>query len=127
MRRGDGRLFARYRDGEAAYPAYIDDYAFLIWGLIELYEATFELEYLQFALELNNQMIELFWDEENGGSYFYGSDSEQLFSRNKETYYGALPSGNSVALLNILKLAKLTYDAKLHKFRTAILRFSWGC
>jgi uncharacterized protein YyaL (SSP411 family) len=113
LRRDDGRLLARYRDGEAAFPAYVDDYAFLIWGLIELYEASFDLEYFQFAIELNNQMIDLFWDQENGGLYFYGSDSEQLFTRNKEIYDGAVPSGNSVAALNFLRLAKLTYDAKL--------------
>ncbi|MBE1441760.1 thioredoxin domain-containing protein [Paenibacillus sp. OAS669] len=113
LRRPDGRLLARYRDGEAAFAAYLDDYAFLVWGLIELYEASFELEYLQLAVELNGQMIELFWDEEQGGLFFYGSDSEQLFSRNKEIYDGALPSGNAVAAMNFLKLSKLTYDARL--------------
>ncbi|UQZ81710.1 Cellobiose 2-epimerase [Paenibacillus konkukensis] len=115
MRREDGRLLARYRDGEAAYLAYADDYAFLVWGLIELYEATFDLSYLKLALELNAQMLELFWDEQSGGLYFYGSDGEALFTRNKEIYDGALPSGNSVAAMNLQKLAKLTYDAKLSR------------
>ncbi|WP_282935518.1 thioredoxin domain-containing protein [Paenibacillus sp. RC67] len=113
IRRPDGRLLARYRDGEAAFAAYLDDYAFMVWGLIELYEASFELEFLKLAVELNEQMIELFWDEENGGLFFYGSDSEQLFTRNKEIYDGALPSGNAVAAMNFLKLSKLTYDARL--------------
>lgn len=113
LRRPDGRLLARYRDGEAAFEAYLDDYAFLVWGLIELYEASFELEFLQLAVELNEQMIGLFWDEEHGGLFFYGSDSEQLFSRNKEIFDGAQPSGNGVAALNLLRLSKLTYDAKL--------------
>lgn len=115
MRREDGRLLARYRDGEAAFPGYVDDYAFLVWGLIELYEADFDIRYLKLAVELNTQMIDLFWDDERGGLYFYGNDSEQLFSRNKEIYDGALPSGNSVAALNLLKLSKLTYDAKLSR------------
>ncbi|WP_442952356.1 thioredoxin domain-containing protein [Paenibacillus sp. UNC451MF] len=113
LRRRDGRLLARYRDGESAFAAYLDDYAFMVWGLIELYEASFELEFLKLAVELNEQMIELFWDEEHGGLFFYGSDSEQLFSRNKEIYDGALPSGNAVAAMNFLKLSKLTYNARL--------------
>ncbi len=113
LRREDGRLLARFRDGDAAFPAYVDDYAFMVWGLLELYEATFEVEYLRQAIALNEQMLQLFWDDEQGGLYFYGSDSEKLIIRNKEIYDGAMPSGNAVAASNFLKLAKLTYDAKL--------------
>jgi hypothetical protein len=113
LRREDGRLLARYRDGEAAFPAYVDDYAFLVWGLIELYEATFRIEYLQEAQALNREMMRLFWDDEDGGLFFTGSDGEELFSRPKEIYDGAMPSGNSAALLNMLKLSKLGYDAAL--------------
>ncbi|MFZ5650778.1 MAG: thioredoxin domain-containing protein [Bacillota bacterium] len=108
MRRDDGRLLARYREGEAAFPGYIDDYAFLQWGLMELYEVTLEPEYLKRALMLLEQMTELFWDIEKGGFFFYGSDSEQLIARPKEVYDGAVPSGNSVAALNILRLARIT-------------------
>lgn len=106
--REDGRLLARYRDGEAAYPAYIDDYAFLIWGFIELYETTYETVYLEKAIGLTNDMINLFWDEEEGGFFIYGSDSESLIVRPKEIYDGATPSGNSVATLCMLRLAKMT-------------------
>jgi uncharacterized protein YyaL (SSP411 family) len=113
LRREDGRLLARYRDGDAAFQGYVDDYAFLVWGLIELYEATFELRYLREAVQLNEEMLRLFWDADKGGLFFYGSDSEQLLSRPKEIYDGAMPSGNSAAALNLLRLAKLTYDAKL--------------
>ena len=113
--RSDGRLMARFRDGEAAYPAYLDDYAFLIWGSLELYEATFEPLYLSHALELNRQMIDLFWDEAEGGLFFYGADSEQLIARPKEIYDGALPSGNSVAALNLLRLARLTGETRLEE------------
>ncbi|TDF99530.1 thioredoxin domain-containing protein [Paenibacillus piri] len=113
LRREDGRLLARYRDGEAAYLGYLDDYAFLVWGLIELYEATFELELLQTAVELNEDMLRLFWDEEKGGCFFYGSDGEQLFTRPKEIYDGAMPSGNSAAALNMAKLARYTFNAEL--------------
>ena len=113
LRREDGRLLARYRDGEAAFPAYLDDYAFVTWGLLELYEATFAPRYLRDALELTHQALELFWDQENGGFFFYGEDAEQLIIRPKEIYDGALPSGNSVMLLNLLRLARLTGDGAL--------------
>lgn len=113
LRREDGRLLARYRDGEAAFPGYVDDYAFLVWGLIELYETTFELRYLREAVQLNVEMLRLFGDEEKGGLFFYGSDAEQLLTRPKEIYDGAMPSGNAAAALNMQRLAKLTYDAKL--------------
>ncbi|HQA48726.1 MAG TPA: thioredoxin domain-containing protein, partial [Bacillota bacterium] len=106
--RGDGRLLARYRDGESAFPAYLDDYAFLVWGLIELYRATFKTGYLKRALELNRDMLDLFWDEREGGLFLYGEDSEQLIMRPKEVYDGALPSGNSVALYNMLRLSRMT-------------------
>jgi uncharacterized protein YyaL (SSP411 family) len=111
--REDGRLLARYRKGEAAYPSYLDDYAFLIWGLIELYEATFKAEYLKLALELNSDMLKYFKDEENGGLYLYGSDSEKLIVRPKDVYDGATPSGNSVAAVNFLRLSRLTGDSEL--------------
>lgn len=113
LRREDGRLMARYRDGHTAYPAYLDDYAFLAAGLTDLYEATFHLEYLQEAVRLTKEMLQLFWDEEKGGLFFYGSESEQLFARPKELYDGAMPSGNSIAAQNLLRLARFTYDAGL--------------
>lgn len=115
LRRRDGRLLARYRDGESAFPAYLDDYAFTAWGLLELYEATFEARYLSNAVELTRETLKLFWDVENGGFFFYGEDSEQLIARPKELYDGAIPSGNSVALLNLLRLARLTGDEELAK------------
>lgn len=111
--REDGRLLARYRDGESAYPAYVDDYAFLVWGLIELYQTTYKPFYLQKAMVLNNKMLEFFWDEEKNGLFMYGKDSQQLIARPKEVYDGALPSGNSVAALNFLRLARLIGDQNL--------------
>ncbi len=113
--REDGRLLARYRDGEAAFPAYLDDYAFLVWGLIELYQATFKTGYLKRALELNRDMLDLFWDERDGGLFLYGEDSEQLIMRPKEVYDGALPSGNSVALYNMLRLSRMTGDTQIEE------------
>ena len=115
MRRPDGRLLARYRQGEAQYPAYAADYSFLVWALIELYEATYDSSFLKTALELNEEMLKYCWDEENGGLFFYGEDSEQLLARPKEAYDGAIPSANSVAALNFLRLGKLTGDPKLEE------------
>lgn len=103
-----GRLLARYRDGEASFVAYADDYAYVIWGLTELYQATFDASYLQWAVELQNTMIELFFDEVEGGFFLSGSDGEPLIARPKESYDGATPSGNSVAAYNLARLAKWT-------------------
>lgn len=106
--RKDGRLLARYRGEEAAHLGYVDDYAFLIWGLIELYETTFKPIYLKYAIELNEDMIKYFWDKSKGGFFVYGEDGETLLTRPKEIYDGATPSGNSVAALNLLKLGRIT-------------------
>lgn len=104
----DGTLLRRYRQGEASIPGYLDDYTFFIWGLIDLYETTFDIKYLKTALELNKQTIENFWDEKRGGFFFSGKKNEQLITQTKEVYDGATPSGNSVALLNILRLEHMT-------------------
>ncbi|MBL7226032.1 MAG: thioredoxin domain-containing protein [Desulfobacteraceae bacterium] len=108
LRTSDGRLLRRYRNGEAAYPGYLDDYAFMVWGLIELYEATFEVTYLEAAIALNREMIDIFWDKKGGGLYFTGKGNEALIAKSKEIYDGALPSGNSVAALNFLRLGRMT-------------------
>lgn len=109
------RLFRRYREGEVAYPGYLDDYAFLVWGLIELYEATTEVSYLEEATALNRVMIELFWDETHGGFFYSGKENEALIRRSKEIYDGATPSSNSVAALNLIRLGGITGDASLQK------------
>ncbi len=113
MRSKEGRLLARFREGEAALNAYLDDYAFLVWALLELYEASLSPIYLKRAVEITQAMLELFHDQENGGFFFYGKDSEQLFARPKDAYDGAIPSGNSVAALNLLRLARMTGDSNL--------------
>ena len=102
------RLLKRYRNGVAALDAHLDDYAFMAWGLLELYEATFAIKYLSQALDLMNIMVEDFWDDINGG-FFLGSDqSEKLIVRSKTAYDGAIPSGNSVAVMNMVKLTRMT-------------------
>lgn len=123
LRTAGGRLFRRYRQGEAAYPGYLDDYAFLTWGLIELYEATFKISYLEEAIALNQAIIDIFWDKEGGGLYFIGKGNEPLITRSKEIYDGALPSGNSVAALNFLRLGRLTGNTDLEKKADQLTRF----
>ncbi|MGB4461716.1 MAG: thioredoxin domain-containing protein [Tepidanaerobacteraceae bacterium] len=109
----DGRLLARYREGHADFLAYLDDYAFLCWGLIELYESTFKVDYLKKALGLSQQMLDVFWDEKNGGLFFNGKDSEELIVSFKEIFDGAIPSGNSIAALNLIKLSRITGETRL--------------
>jgi uncharacterized protein YyaL (SSP411 family) len=115
LREPDGRLRHRYRDGEAGLPAHVDDYAFMIWGLLELYEATFTVDYLKAALDLNKLFLQYFWDAERGGFYFTSVDGSELPVRKKEIYDGATPSGNSVAALNLLRLHRLTGDPEFEK------------
>ncbi len=112
LRRPNGRLLARYRGGEAAYPAYLDDYAYFIWALLELYTATGEPGYLQTALELQIDQDRLFKDPAGAGYFLTGSDSEELLFRPKENYDGALPAGNSISALNLCKLSHLTGDTR---------------
>ncbi len=82
----------------------------MLWASIEMYESTFELHYLEQAKALGHEMIRLFWDEAEGGFFFYGSDAESLLVRPKETSDGAMPSGNSVAAYQLLRLGRLTGD-----------------
>jgi uncharacterized protein YyaL (SSP411 family) len=125
MRAPDGRLLHRYRKGEAGIAANLDDYAFFIWGLIELYEAGFDAQYLERALDLNADMVEHFWDRQGGGFFFTPDDGEKLIVRKKEIYDGALPSGNAVAMFNLLRLARFTGQADLdHKASQVSKAFS---
>jgi len=115
MRFENGRLYHRYREGETAISGFLDDYAFFIWGLIELYEATFEVRYLKAALEMNNVLLKHFWDNEKGGFFITPDDGEEILVRKKDIYDGAIPSGNSVAMLNLLRLARITGDPQLEQ------------
>ena len=108
LQTADGRLLHRYKDGEAAIGGYLDDYAFLVWGLIELYETTFKIKYLREALRLQNDMIKHFWDKEDGGFFYTSDDGEKLLIRDKEVHDGAIPSGYSIAFLNMVRLARMT-------------------
>jgi uncharacterized protein YyaL (SSP411 family) len=104
----NGRLVHRYRKGKAGIPATLDDYAFFISSLLDLYETCFEIKYLREALNLNERMLHHFWDKENGGFFFTSDKSEKLLIRQKEINDGALPSGNSAAMMNLLRLSRIT-------------------
>ena len=108
----NGRLLKRYRNGNAGLDAHLDDYAFFIWGLLELYEATFNVTYLTEAVQLSNIMVEEFWDITNGGFFLGSENSEKLIVRAKTGYDGAMPSGNSVAAMNCSKLNRITGETK---------------
>jgi uncharacterized protein YyaL (SSP411 family) len=121
----NGELLHRYFEGESGINAMIDDYSFLVCAYLELYESTFKVDYLRKAIELNERMIVLFRDK-NGGGYFNNSGlGEKLISRMKEIYDGAIPSGNSVAFFNLLKLWKITGEIKyVDEAKSMIKEFS---
>jgi uncharacterized protein YyaL (SSP411 family) len=104
----DGGLLHRYRAGEAALEGNLDDYANLCWGELELYRATFDAVHLERAARLTDEMLERFGDSARGGFYFSPEGRSDLIVRRKDVHDGATPSGNSVALLNLLRLARLT-------------------
>lgn len=106
--REDGRLLARYRDGEAKHLAYLDDYVFLAASELELHDTTHDFSHAQQAMHWMREAKRLFYDEEHGGFFFYGSDGEVLLTRPKEIYDGALPSGNSMAYYVLEKLSLMT-------------------
>ena len=103
----DGHVFARYRDGEVLCPGYLDDYAFLVWAYIEMHQATQEPGCLARAVDLAERMVDLFWDNDKKGFFLTSEGSETLIVRPKEVRDGALPSGNSVAVMDLLRLAYL--------------------
>lgn len=109
----DIRLLHRYREGKSGISGTADDYSFLIHGLIELYEAGFKLNYLKAALCLNREFLEHFWDPIQGGFFFTADDSESLIFRKKEFADAAIPSGNSIEMLNLLRLSRITANPKL--------------
>jgi len=130
----DGRLLATYRAGRAKLSAYLDDYAFLMGGLIELYESDFDVGWLDEARRLADEMVRLFWDPGSGGFFFTGSDHESLILRSKSGHDGAIPAGNAVAATYLLKLATYTgssdYETRaqetLHTFHAQMRRSPGG-
>ena len=119
-------LFSGGTGGKRIGPGFLDDYAFLIFALIQMHQATLDDRYLKQAAELTDRVWTLFWDDENGGFFFSGTHNEQLFTRPKETWDGAMPSGNSVMAYNLSRLALLTEDEKISERAAKQNRFMDG-
>ncbi|MBN2443556.1 MAG: thioredoxin domain-containing protein [Spirochaetales bacterium] len=103
-----GSLLHRYRKGEPGIPGFLDDYAFFSWGLVELYQTSFKTEYLRAAITFTDRMIKLFHDDNNGGFYINPEEGEKLLIQQKEYFDNAIPAGNSIVLLVLHKLARIT-------------------
>jgi uncharacterized protein len=126
LRKEDGKLIHRFRDGEAGLPAHIDDYAFIIQALLDLLELTFDPDYLETAIELTNTLTDHFLDKQNGGFFFTAEDGEELITRQKDIYDGTYPSGNSVMLSNLLRLGRLTSDNSYESAAEKMIDFFSG-
>jgi len=120
--RDERGLLRSHREGVSKFNAYLDDYAFLILGLVDLYEASFEPRWIRSASDLAREMISRYWDDEGGAFFFTAHDHEQLIVRKKMTQDGAVPSGNSMAALGLLKLAKLSGEAEFAERGEGVLR-----
>ena len=116
------KLLHRYREGEARFDAQLDDYAFLVQALIDLYEAGFKIEWLSEALALTDQMNQLYYDQEHGGYFDTTGQDASVLVRTKERYDGAEPSGNSIAILNLCRLAQMTDSSEYDRLARTSLR-----
>src|SRR5205823_2446873 len=111
LRDGQGRLQRTWRGGKAKLNAYLDDYTFLVEGLLALHQATRDDKWLNASRRLTDLQLELFWDAEQKGCYFTSHDHEAILARTKNAYDAVLPSGNSVAARNLTRLASLSKQA----------------
>ncbi|MCX8103443.1 MAG: thioredoxin domain-containing protein [Candidatus Bipolaricaulota bacterium] len=118
----DGALKRSYKDGQAKFNAYLEDYAFLITALLDLYESDFDPRWIREAKALSATMVKKFWDESAGGFFFTSADHERLPVRPKSFSDGATPSGNSAATMALLRLAELTDDTTLRAKAEQTLR-----
>ncbi|HHX12522.1 MAG TPA: thioredoxin domain-containing protein, partial [Clostridiales bacterium] len=126
LMKDNGDLYVRYREGSADYPGLLDDYAFYSMALIEMYDSTFELNYLRQAMDLIDKMIDKFWDDKASGFFLYANDAEQLIYRPKEVYDGAIPSGNSVAAYVLQRISHITGCSRIRDYANKQLSFLAG-
>jgi uncharacterized protein YyaL (SSP411 family) len=124
--RKDGRLLRSWRAGEARLPAYLEDHAFLAWGLLDLHEVTGAREWLDEARGLMDAMIQRFWDADEGGFFFVASDHESLIARTKEVFDQAVPSGNGMAARLLVRLWLLTGDGRYEERAATMFRVFAG-
>jgi uncharacterized protein len=127
MRTPDGRLLHTWSAGsEPKLNGYLEDYAFLLEALVDLYEATFEARWVEAALELAGVMGRQFWDEAEGGFFYTGRDHEELIARTRDAQDSSVPSGNGMAVTALLRLAKLTAREDLRDQAMRTLRLFSG-
>ncbi|TXT55333.1 MAG: hypothetical protein BAJATHORv1_40244 [Candidatus Thorarchaeota archaeon] len=119
----DDILYHRMKDDEITITGFLDDYAFLLWGFLETYQASLNPDYLELAKDIAQNMLAYFWDEEQGALFFTADHAEDLLTRQKDAYDGAIPSGNSVASYNLVRLARLIGQAKLEDKASEIIHF----
>ena len=122
----EGRLLRSFYLGKSIIPAFLEDYTFLVWGLIQLYEATLDKEHLDDALAFCDDILRLFVDKESYGLFDSGIDAESVLVRKKSTQDGVIPSGNSVAAMNFLKLGRINANQNYIKEGEGILRSLMG-
>jgi uncharacterized protein YyaL (SSP411 family) len=121
VRDKEGRLYRTFRKDRAKLNAYLDDYAFLVEGLLTLYKATREEKWLNAARRLTDDQIKYYWDETNGAFYFTPHHHEELLARTMNAYDSVLPSGNSVAVRNLLRLASITGEKKYREHAKSVI------
>ena len=122
----DGRLMASYKDGRARFPAYLDDYAFMIDALLELLQARWNPAHLEFAIELADRLLQRFQDEDRGGFYFTADDHEALMHRPKPMSDDATPSGNGIAAFALQRLGFLLGEGRFLEASEKTLACGWG-
>ncbi len=121
-RKETGRLLRRYREGEARFEGHLEDYAFLVMGLIDLYQAGSDIRDLQRSMKLMEAAVDLFYDQETGAFFDTSGQDVSLILRTREDYDGAEPTGNSVAVWNLLRLAEMTHQPEWKKLAGAALK-----
>lgn len=122
----DGVLFVSYREGKKSQQGFLDDYAYNIFALLSLYDATLDEHYFNRARELISKAVDIFYDEKKGGFYLYGKESETLILRPKESYDGAMPSGNSMMAYNLIRLSQFESGESLEQIIKDQLNFMYG-
>lgn len=116
MRDADGRLLRTWRNGKGKLNAYVDDYAFVVDGLLAIHKATDDAKWLNAARRLTDRQIEMFWDEKTNGFFFTSHNHEVLIARTKNAYDSVIPSGNSVGTRNLIRLTSLTGEEKYREY-----------
>jgi len=118
----NGHLLRTYNKGKAKYHAYLDDYAFLIQGLLDAYEAVFDVEYLEWAHELSEYANQNFWDDDKYGYFYTSSEQKELIERMKDEHDASLPSGTAIMMMNLLRFYSLTESGEFISMAEQILK-----